>query len=805
MNSPLRSFWIGGYEGADHVNGAGQALDMARATHHLQRIDEDYARAARLGLRTVRESVGWRLCEGPGGQLDLGRVLRIARAARHAGIQPLWTLMHYGVPVDLSLHDDALIERFARFCTQVGRLLLRIMPPPRFYTPVNEISFLAWAASSGGLLCPDATARAAGNSLGGAGTELSGYQLKRRLVRAALAGMAALRAVDPSARFLHVEPLVHVCAPLEQPELAALARQICDYQWQALDLLSGRLEPELGGHETALDWLGFNHYHSSQWEAVSEARLSWHRRDPRRRPLSELLQEAWQRYRRPLLLAETGHVGMGRAAWLHDIAGEALLARARGLPLRGICLYPLLDRPDWQEPWRWHRCGLWQVREERDEQPPAPAAGPAPQPGSRHLVHAYASALRAWPSMPAPPPPRPRRLIVLLPTRWEALDAGLQLLLRRLSGEAPLCPVRRQLAARGGGFGVVLVEPPSGLGARPLLRRYRLGPALELLLLHGLPSACAGAWSQADQALHLLSAELGDSPAGGSLLWLMRWPCTSLGPLLRRRVLLEDAVALQPDAQATAPDPDGADSPALADLLLCESTVQAAQLSSRHARAIRLPSGLTPRLLRPPPPGSYEALEVQRLLRVGVGPRLLVPSPTHGSVDLPWLCALARLRPHWHFFMPGFDAPAHTPLPPNCHALGELAPELLPGLLHGCDAGLILARPGPAMAQHRPELLDAAAYTGLPLASTPPAGLCEPAQGQRLRIACDAPSMAAALEQLLQQGRQRPTRRQALRWQQAALAQELALADAFVEALDERRRCQAGTGPRPRDGGPQPG
>ncbi|MBZ8143035.1 hypothetical protein CLD22_24520 [Rubrivivax gelatinosus] len=79
-------------------------------------------------------------------------------------------------------------------------------------------------------------------------------------------------------------------------------------------------EPELGGHEGALDLIGLNHYHASQWEALTEQRLAWHLHDARRMPLSRLLAEAWQRYRRPLVLAETGHVGAGRAAWLDEVA-----------------------------------------------------------------------------------------------------------------------------------------------------------------------------------------------------------------------------------------------------------------------------------------------------------------------------------------------------------------------------------------------------------------------------------------------------------------------------------------------------
>ena len=63
-------FWMGGYEGADHVNSFGERLDMLQASGHLERLDEDHRRAARLGLSCVRESIGWRLAESPGGAID---------------------------------------------------------------------------------------------------------------------------------------------------------------------------------------------------------------------------------------------------------------------------------------------------------------------------------------------------------------------------------------------------------------------------------------------------------------------------------------------------------------------------------------------------------------------------------------------------------------------------------------------------------------------------------------------------------------------------------------------------------------
>ncbi|MDH0868150.1 hypothetical protein [Mitsuaria sp. GD03876] len=380
--SPFRSFWMGGYEGADHVNGSGDALDMVRATGHDRFLERDYRAARALGLRCVRESVGWRLAERGPGHWDFSRAARMARSARRHGIQVLWTLMHYGVPPGLSLLDDALIPRFARFAAEATRALKPLCPGPRFYTPINEISFLAWAASSTHAMGP---AGAPLDTIGREDSRISGFEIKRRLVKATLAGMAAIRDVDPDARFLHIDPVIHVVPTEDTPDHRELAARIASYQWQAFDMLAGRQEPELGGSPDALDWIGLNHYHSSQWEVPSEKRLAWHLGDPRRAPLSELLRAVWERYRQPVIVAETGHIGRGRADWLHDIASQAQLAIGLGVPLAGVCLYPMLDRPDWYEPDRWHRSGLWHV--------PRDASG---MPAGRRIVQPYARALGAW-------------------------------------------------------------------------------------------------------------------------------------------------------------------------------------------------------------------------------------------------------------------------------------------------------------------------------------------------------------------------------------------------------------------------
>jgi hypothetical protein len=347
---PFHSFWMGGFEGADHVNGSGLQLQINCVNGHWRRLREDYTALRALGIHTVRESIGWRLFEA-GGAESRRRLLAQAALAAELDMQVVWSLMHYGVPAGLDLFDERMPEAFAGFCKEIAILLHGLGRPPPVYQPVNEISFLSWAASATGLIHPHVPSS---SSDGGA--------VKRNLVRAALLGTEAIWSVAPQARILHTDPLVHVTAPPGADEAAQqLAKLRHEDQFEALDMVSGRRCPELGGSPRHLDLIGLNYYHANQWEYGTGTPLHWHLRDARRRPADALIADIWQRYRRPIVIAETGHFGEGRAQWLDEIAASALACGARGIPLLGICLYPVLDRPDWENPLHWHRSGLWDL------------------------------------------------------------------------------------------------------------------------------------------------------------------------------------------------------------------------------------------------------------------------------------------------------------------------------------------------------------------------------------------------------------------------------------------------------------
>jgi hypothetical protein len=339
---------MGGFESACHINLAGQRLDMICATQHDTRAGQDYLALRALGIGTVREGLRWHLVDRGAGRYDFSSVAPIAEAARHARMQVVWNLCHYAWPDDIGLFSPAFVDRFAAYAREAARYVAGISDDVPVYSPINEISFFAWAAGEVGYIYPHARG--------------AGRRVKEQLVRAAIAGMEAIRDVDPRARFIHDDPLIHVVTPKRRPDLARAAADQRAAQFEGWDMLAGGLLPEIGGHPRYLDIVGVNFYHTNQWE-YPDRTIAWdgEPRDPRWKPLGDLVTEVFERYDRPVMVSETSHFGSGRARWLREVSVEADRLLQRGVPLLGVCLYPIIDRPDWDNPDHWHRSGLWDL------------------------------------------------------------------------------------------------------------------------------------------------------------------------------------------------------------------------------------------------------------------------------------------------------------------------------------------------------------------------------------------------------------------------------------------------------------
>jgi len=324
------SFLQGGFEGSCHRRADGRRLDLVAACRHDTLVEEDYTLMRQAGLDTVRDALRWPLIERLPGHYDWSSFLPMIRAARRTGVQVIWDLCHYGVPDGLDIWSSAFVERFAAFTAAAARVVTAESEAPGLYSVMNEISYWAWAGGDQALIYPAARGR--------------GCELKRQLVRAAIAATEAVRAIEGDARFIQPEPIIHVAPGRPQDAAAAEAYRLCQYE--AADMLAGRFAPDLGGREELLDIVGVNFYWNNQWFLGGETLGFGH---PAYRPFCKMLQEIHHRYRRPLLITETGAEGDNALAWLSYVGGEVRAALEWGVPILGLCLYPAMDYPGWDD------------------------------------------------------------------------------------------------------------------------------------------------------------------------------------------------------------------------------------------------------------------------------------------------------------------------------------------------------------------------------------------------------------------------------------------------------------------------
>ena len=352
----FKSFFMGGFECATGYNRHGHWMDQIAATGHDTFVDDDYRLLTEVGIHSVREAVRWPLVDQGKGRYDFSSVKPFVEAARRYDLDVVWDLFHYGFPDDVDLFSgEPFVRRFADYCYEAARYLSARTDGVCYFTPVNEPSFFAFAGGEGAQFAPFQTGR--------------GWDLKVELCRAAIAGIDAIRAVCPSARMVNADPLCHVALPPHKPEFHDEARDFNDrLVYQAWDMIAGRILPELGGSRDHLDIVGINYYWTGQWEWRIEpqpggANGTWlpslANDDPRRVPLSELIRQVYTRYGGDLMISETSHQDEARAPWLREVGLEVERALQAGIPLAGVCIYPVLGMPEWHDPKVWAYMGLW--------------------------------------------------------------------------------------------------------------------------------------------------------------------------------------------------------------------------------------------------------------------------------------------------------------------------------------------------------------------------------------------------------------------------------------------------------------
>ncbi len=292
---------------------------------------------------------------------------RLARL-RQLGIRPIAGLLHHGSgPAHTSLLDPDFPQKLAAYAGAVARRY----PWLEAYTPVNEPLTTARFSGLYGHWYPH-----------GASDEIFARALVQQCRGVALA-MQAIRAENPRAQLIQTEDLGRTHSTEALAEQAEFENQ---RRWLTFDLLCGRLDHRhplwgyllwagIGQHELAWflehpcppDIIGGNYYLTSERfldERLERYPAAFHGSNGRQayadveavRVLADgisglhgLLQQAWQRYKRPLAVTEI-HNGCTREEqlrWLLESWHSVQALRRQGVDVRAVTAWSLLGAYDW--------------------------------------------------------------------------------------------------------------------------------------------------------------------------------------------------------------------------------------------------------------------------------------------------------------------------------------------------------------------------------------------------------------------------------------------------------------------------
>jgi hypothetical protein len=320
---PKEFVWAVGEESSDPLvpfDGRQVRVDQMQSTGHLDRLEDDLADVADLGVRHLRYGINWRRAEPERGHYDWALWDRASEACERLGLEMIVDLLHFGVPEWLS-GLGAFLGYVEAFLARYGQ--------HRWFTPVNE-PFVA-ALMSGRLGLWNEAERSDAAFITALG----------RLLLADGLAAAAIRA-DRAALFVQAEAF----GPSDPDERQTATRQL------SFDLRYGVAPPEVVASD--LELLG-DDLRARLADVVStEGVVAGHDFYPASGASAsdyvELARRFHDRYGVPFMVAETSNLGLDPAQgppWLEGLFDAVCQLRREGRPCQGICWYSRGDQHDW--------------------------------------------------------------------------------------------------------------------------------------------------------------------------------------------------------------------------------------------------------------------------------------------------------------------------------------------------------------------------------------------------------------------------------------------------------------------------
>ncbi len=372
MRLPIKPEIWAGIEGTLYRVGD-RYFDQSAQNGHAER-ETDIARFAELGIRRIRYPFLWEsISPNSESELWMGSSWKIfdekVNELETVGLTPIVGLLHHGSgPAWTSLADPEFPEKFAGY----AQAFARRYPQFEDYTPINEPLTTALLSGLYGVWYPH-----------GKCDRIFCRALYQEIKATGLA-MQEIRKYNPKARLIQTEDMGKASGT---PLLSYQAEIENKRRWLSLDLLSGNVTKDHpfrdfliknGIGEEELDWLiqnpcppdiiGLNHhplsnrYLDERMELYSPENRGGNKEHlyadsgtieshPEINPsFSEILIEAWHRYKTPLALTEvhtSGHREW-QLRWFERLWKEAEKAKAQGVEIEAVTAWSLLGSFSWK-------------------------------------------------------------------------------------------------------------------------------------------------------------------------------------------------------------------------------------------------------------------------------------------------------------------------------------------------------------------------------------------------------------------------------------------------------------------------
>lgn len=334
--------------------------------HYLR--DDDIEKIAVLGIKKIRYPILWERHSGPNAEKNWAWTEQQLKKIIGLGIEPIVGFLHHGSgPAFTNLLDPEFPEMLAEFAIEV----VARFPFLRLFNPVNEPLTTARFSGQYGWWYPHKK------------DQRSFVQMLLNQCKGIVRSMQEIRKRIPNASYIQSEDLCKVYS-------TSLLQYQADFEnarrWFSLDLLTGKISPEhqyyayfqrLNVRCEQLDFfwknpmppdvIGFNYYVTSErflddaidrYPHLIPGGNGQHRyvdveaiRVMMDEPmgLSILLQEAWERYKLPIVLTEV-HMGCTREEqmrWLIDVWNTCNALTNYGVNIKAITIWSLLGAFDW--------------------------------------------------------------------------------------------------------------------------------------------------------------------------------------------------------------------------------------------------------------------------------------------------------------------------------------------------------------------------------------------------------------------------------------------------------------------------